>query len=591
MTPCRRRASCRTDPEAPFAQAAYAQMKYESAYLDWVDAVNDATEVCTIGHALWVHNLALYQAHYATITSTTNDLKAICAEEGAYDGEVPEDGTGTRPTPSRTASSSTCPRRSRTRRRVSSLLPSIITSGRKLVWWQQLCEPTISAMEALCRSLEVETPQLQCFAETCQRKKATEEVAFDELVKAHNKFEIVFGKYTDEVHQYNDMISQKNTAPPRPSRRTSPSIPSSRACRQQYDKDTCVNFEKFDSGADKGRCGLSDCQVGAICSHKYQNDFEFWVDTEKCEATPRDAKMCHLLPLLLLPPSPCRRRPCRRTSPRGSRRGGVSLLRGGAPDRNTPESEESRDEESVGDRDRPRRLGSRPKITFRRRRRSSRTPSSSSLWLSVAEEAQQAVLDLKQQLTDAKAAASQLTGPAAMEALKAVQELKKQLADAETEAWEANEAVETIKREVVAAKDAHEDAVEKAKEAKVLVKAINNLVAAEKAVEKSAEKVRKLKEEREDSGCQRRVRKAPEGGGRRSPGALPRPQLWLLRRGDRDCGEEARGSHRCVREGFHAAVDAVADRALELAVELKNAIDEHGANEKTVAVVELRLSR
>ena len=34
---------CRTEPDAPFAKAAYAQMKYESAYVDWVNARNEAT--------------------------------------------------------------------------------------------------------------------------------------------------------------------------------------------------------------------------------------------------------------------------------------------------------------------------------------------------------------------------------------------------------------------------------------------------------------------------------------------------------------------------------------------------------------------
>ena len=52
---------CRVAPDAPFAKAAYAQVKYEEAYTNWVDSVNDATEVCTIGHALWVHNLGLYR--------------------------------------------------------------------------------------------------------------------------------------------------------------------------------------------------------------------------------------------------------------------------------------------------------------------------------------------------------------------------------------------------------------------------------------------------------------------------------------------------------------------------------------------------
>ena len=69
---------CRTAPDAPFAKAAYAQVKYEEAYTNWVDSVNDATEVCTIGHALWVHNLGLYQAHYEKIRETMNDLIQLC---------------------------------------------------------------------------------------------------------------------------------------------------------------------------------------------------------------------------------------------------------------------------------------------------------------------------------------------------------------------------------------------------------------------------------------------------------------------------------------------------------------------------------
>ena len=80
---------CRTEPDAPFAKAAFAQMKYESAYVDWVNALNEATQVCTVGHALYVHNLALFEAHYATVVSTTDDLKRMCADEGAFDGEIP----------------------------------------------------------------------------------------------------------------------------------------------------------------------------------------------------------------------------------------------------------------------------------------------------------------------------------------------------------------------------------------------------------------------------------------------------------------------------------------------------------------------
>ena len=70
--------TCRTSPDAPFAKAAYAQVKYEEAYTAWVDATNDATEVCTIGHALWVHNLGLFQSHYEQIRATTDDIIEMC---------------------------------------------------------------------------------------------------------------------------------------------------------------------------------------------------------------------------------------------------------------------------------------------------------------------------------------------------------------------------------------------------------------------------------------------------------------------------------------------------------------------------------
>ena len=389
--------------------------------------------------------------------------------------------------------------------------------------------------------------------------------AFDALVKAHNKFEVVLEKYNDDVYHYNDMISQKNTALATTISAYESFHPVQAGMTQQYDKDV-YNFEKFDSGADKGHCGLSDCQVEAICSHKYKKDFEFWVDTDACEATPHDTKICHPppsppppppspLPPPPMPPHSPKEVPVEVESPSPSEVESSTETTPESevesPTETNPESEESRASET-------KKLSTETSEAWQRAesRVSGKKEELKDAKLklnaakSVAVEAEQAVLDLKQQLTDAKGAAAQLTGPAAMEALEAVQELKKQLTDAETEAWEANEAVETIESEVVAAKDAQEDAVEKAKEAKVLVKAINNLVAAEKAVEKSAEKVRKLKEENAKIQA---VNDAYEKRQKEVDAAhqeLPASQLWLLRRGDRDCGEEARGSHRCVREGF-----------------------------------------
>ena len=110
-------------------------MKYEAAYVDWVNAVNDATEVCTIGHALWVHNLGLYQAHYDAMENTIADLKALC--NASNPGGSTLEAVARRPSPT------------------SSPLPVPTRACARLV--QQLCEPSIAVRELL-KSLEIASP-------------------------------------------------------------------------------------------------------------------------------------------------------------------------------------------------------------------------------------------------------------------------------------------------------------------------------------------------------------------------------------------------------------------------------------------------
>ena len=274
---------CRVDADAPFAKAAYAQMKYEASYVDWVNAVNDATEVCTIGHALWVHNLGLYQAHYAKLEATTADLIQLCSgqnhtDEFDIDGAIAD--------------------ASLSYQRASKGPLSHANDRRRLVWWQQLCEPSIHALEELIKSLEIASPQLMCFAETCQQKKAGEQVAFEVLVNAHNKFEMAFADYRDEVVAYNDGVEQKHLA----LAATISSFESFHVIQEElhlgYEKDMDL-FDRFDSGADNGHCGLTDCQVQAVCGAQLKSHFETFVSTDTCTPAPYSVdKICNP------PPSP-----------------------------------------------------------------------------------------------------------------------------------------------------------------------------------------------------------------------------------------------------------------------------------------------
>ena len=467
---------CRTDPEAPFAKAAYAQMKYESAYLEWVDAVNDATEVCTIGHALWVHNLALYQAHYATIVSTTNDLKAICAEEGGYDGEVPVDEDGN------TTNSFIHHHKFDMSEVIADAEEGFFEPakhhhmGRKLVWWQQLCEPSISAMEALCRSLEIETPQLKCFAETCQVKKAAEEVAFDALVKAHNKFEVVFSKYTDDVHGFNSLIKEKNIMLAQTISAYESFHPVQAEVTIAYDKDVST-FERFDSGADKGHCGLSDCQVNAICSHNLITKFEEYVNVETCTALPYDTSMICNPPPSPPPPPPSPSPPPPRPPPPPAT---APVEAPPAPDE-APAPKESGVVQDAGTEawEEAMFLVEQAKNAVEEAKYKLQAA------IQAAKEADALVADLEARLAAAIKAAEGLTGAAKIEALKAIEELRRQLAAAKTAAWEAHEAVDALRIKLQEAEAALEEAQANAEKAKQLVGAINALQTAEKALEEA----------------------------------------------------------------------------------------------------------
>ena len=43
-------------------------------------------------------------------------------------------------------------------------------------------------------------------------KKGAEQTAFEELIHAHNKFEMTFADYRDKVVAYNDVVEQKHPA-------------------------------------------------------------------------------------------------------------------------------------------------------------------------------------------------------------------------------------------------------------------------------------------------------------------------------------------------------------------------------------------
>ena len=253
---------CADAPGTPMTVASQKQADYQTALNMWAGAVNDATEVCTVGHGLLVHNAGMYDRHYSVMKEITADLEELCAQsDGAnkfdFDGAVADAKKNSIPTVRR----------------------------RKLVWWQQLCEPTLASLEEITDSLEIASPQLQCFAETCTAKKATEANAFKALEVAHNEYVAAYNAYTDQADAFNGYVDQKEAQKESVIAKLESFQAGKQANSKIYARDK-ASFDRFDSGADAGHCGLTSCQVKTVCHAHIKDYFASFINPDTCQAVP-----------------------------------------------------------------------------------------------------------------------------------------------------------------------------------------------------------------------------------------------------------------------------------------------------------------
>ena len=253
---------CADTPGTPYKIASEKQAEYQTALNMWAGAVNDATEVCTVGHGLLVHNEGMYDRHYAVMKEITADLKELCDQsDGAnkfdFSAAVAEAQKNSIPTVRR----------------------------RKLVWWQQLCEPTLTSLEQIMDSLEIASPQLQCFAEKCTEKKATEANAFEALKAAHNGYVSAFNTYKTKADAFNGYVDTKEEQKAGVIAKLESFHAGKQATSKIYARDK-ASFDRFDSGADAGHCGLTSCQVKTVCHAHIKDYFASFINPDTCQAVP-----------------------------------------------------------------------------------------------------------------------------------------------------------------------------------------------------------------------------------------------------------------------------------------------------------------
>ena len=253
---------CADTPGTPYKIASEKQGEYQTALNMWAGAVNDATEVCTVGHGLLVHNEGMYDRHYEVMKEITADLKELCDQsDGAnkfdFGAAVADAQKNSIPTVRR----------------------------RKLVWWQQLCEPTLTSLEQIMDSLEIASPQLQCFAEKCTEKKATEANAFKALKAAHNGYVSALNTYKTKADAFNGYVDTKEEQKAGVIAKLESFHAGKQANSKIYARDK-ASFDRFDSGADAGHCGLTSCQVKTVCHAHIKDYFASFINPDTCQAVP-----------------------------------------------------------------------------------------------------------------------------------------------------------------------------------------------------------------------------------------------------------------------------------------------------------------
>ena len=204
----------------------------------------------------------MYDRHYEVMKEITADLKELCDQsDGAnkfdFGAAVADAQKNSIPTVRR----------------------------RKLVWWQQLCEPTLASLDQIMDSLEIASPQLQCFAEKCTEKKATEANAFEALKAAHNGYVSALNTYKTKADAFNGYVDTKEEQKAGVIAKLESFHAGKQATSKIYARDK-ASFDRFDSGADAGHCGLTSCQVKTVCHAHIKDYFASFINPDTCQAVP-----------------------------------------------------------------------------------------------------------------------------------------------------------------------------------------------------------------------------------------------------------------------------------------------------------------
>merc|ERR1719183_453707 len=219
---------------------ADAHEAYRIAYDEWVFAYNNASHACKVGAAIRDYNGMAFVQHHQNMDNIQKVSEMVCNDLDGFDFNAPH-------------------------RR------SLLNSKNN-----ETCQNINQLIAEIKADTDLASRQIQCFASECMATKSLEAFKFQTLVNKFYEYDKTLTDYKSSVESYNEAVEDKYLKKAAAEESFDVFNPLKADMTAKFHKDLEV-YMSFASGAAEGNCGLTDCEMTAVCSFEMQYKFSDYV--------------------------------------------------------------------------------------------------------------------------------------------------------------------------------------------------------------------------------------------------------------------------------------------------------------------------
>jgi len=218
-----------------------AHEAYRVAYDEWVFAYNNASHACKVGTAIRDYNGMAFVQHHQNMDNIQKVSEMVCDDLDGFDFNKPH------------------PKRR-----------SLLAKN------NETCLNIKQLIEEIKADTDLASRQIQCFASECMATKSLEAYKFQALDNKFFEYNSTLHSYKSSVETYNNAVADKYLKKAAAEESFDVFRPLKGDMTGKFHKDLEV-YMSFASGAAEGNCGLTDCEMTAVCSFEMQYKFEDYV--------------------------------------------------------------------------------------------------------------------------------------------------------------------------------------------------------------------------------------------------------------------------------------------------------------------------